>query len=68
MTFALVLSSLLCKPLKQWRVILSSVMAYKSGSRDSLHNPKNGTQRVVTDTADGSTLLYTVINVPQIGP
>ena len=28
-------------------------MSSKSGSRDPSHNPKNGTQRVVTD-ADGS--------------
>ncbi len=37
-------------------------MAAKSGSRDPLHNPKNGTQRVVIDPADGSNHLQVFMN------
>jgi hypothetical protein len=37
-------------------------MAYKSGSRDPLHKPKNGTQRVVTDSADSSSHLQVFMN------
>ena len=37
-------------------------MAYKSGSRDPLHNPKNGTQKVVTDPTDGSNHLEVFMN------
>jgi hypothetical protein len=37
-------------------------MAYKSGSRDPLHNPKNGTQRVATDPTDGSNHLRVFMN------
>lgn len=45
-------------------------MTYKSGSRDPLHNPKNGTQRVVTDPTDGSNHLLqgTVIRSLTPGP
>jgi hypothetical protein len=37
-------------------------MAFKSGSRDPLYNPKNGTQRVIIDPADGSNHLQVFFN------